>query len=64
MADLSGETQVYFSYVIRTEDRLCGLVVTVLGCRHRGLGFDSRWYRIFGVAVGLERDPLSPCDDK
>jgi hypothetical protein len=31
-------------------DRLCGLVV-------RGLGFDSRCYQSFKVAVGLERGP-------
>ena len=28
-------------------DRLCGLVVRVSGYRYRGLGFDSRRYRIF-----------------
>jgi hypothetical protein len=27
-------------------------------------GFDSWRYQIFWVAVGLERGPLSPCDDK
>jgi hypothetical protein len=27
-------------------------------------GFDSRRYQIFRVAVGLERGPLSPCEDK
>ena len=36
-----------------------GLVVRVSGCRYRGLGFDSRRYQIFWVAVGLERGPLS-----
>ena len=40
-------------------DRLCGLVVRVSGYRYRGLGFDSRRYQIFWVAVGLERGPLS-----
>jgi hypothetical protein len=34
------------------------------GCRDRGPGFDSRRYQIFLVAVGLERGPLSPCEDK
>ena len=28
-------------------DRLCGLVVRVSGYRYRGLGFDSRRYKIF-----------------
>ena len=45
--------------VIIGEDRLCGLVVRVSGYRYRGLGFDSRRYRIFWVVVGLERCPLS-----
>jgi hypothetical protein len=40
-------------------DRLCGLVVRVPGCRHRGTGFDFRRYQSFCVAVGLERGPLS-----
>ena len=40
-------------------DRLCGLVVRVSGYRYRGLGFDSRRYQIFWVAVGLERGTLS-----
>jgi hypothetical protein len=40
-------------------DRLCGLVVTVLGYKSRGPGFDSRRYKIFLVVVGLERGPLS-----
>jgi hypothetical protein len=40
-----------------SEYRLCGLVV-------RGPGFDSRCYQIFSLAVGLERDPLSPREDK
>jgi hypothetical protein len=29
-----------------------------------GPGFDSRRCQIFWVAVGLERGPLSPCEDK
>jgi hypothetical protein len=40
-------------------DRLCGLVVTVPGCRLRGSGLDYRRYQIFCVAVGLERGPLN-----
>ena len=40
-------------------DRLCGLVVRVSDYRYRGLGFDSRRYQIFWVAVGLERGALS-----
>jgi hypothetical protein len=40
-------------------DRLCGLVVRVPRCRHRGPGFDMWRYQIFLVAVGLERGPLS-----
>ena len=44
---------------IKVKDRLCGLVVRVSGYRYRGLGFDSRRYQIFWVAVGLERGALS-----
>jgi hypothetical protein len=40
-------------------DRLCGLVVRVLGYRSRVPGFDSRLYQIFWEGVGLERGPLS-----
>jgi hypothetical protein len=29
------------------------------GCKPSGLGFDSRRYQIFCVAVGMERGPLS-----
>jgi hypothetical protein len=43
--------------VVEYMDRLCGVVV-------RGPGFDSRRYQIFWVALGLERGPLSPCEDK
>jgi hypothetical protein len=28
-------------------DRLCGLVVRLHGCRHRGSEFDSQRYQIF-----------------
>jgi hypothetical protein len=38
---------------------LCGLVVRVPGCRHRGPGFDFQRYQIFYVAMGLERGLLS-----
>jgi hypothetical protein len=44
--------------------RLCGLVVRVPSCKHEGPGFDSLRYSIYRVAVGLERGPLSPCEDK
>jgi hypothetical protein len=40
-------------------DRLCSLVVRVLGYRFRGPGFNSRRYQIFWEVVGLERGPLS-----
>jgi hypothetical protein len=54
---------VYSSFNITRQstqgDRLCGLVVTVPGCRSRGPGFDSQRYQIFRVVVGLERGPLS-----
>jgi hypothetical protein len=40
-------------------DRLCGLVVEVLGYRCRGPGFDSQRYHIFWEVVDLERGPLS-----
>jgi hypothetical protein len=36
-----------------------GLVVRVSGWKSGGPGFDSRRYKIFRVAVGLERGPLS-----
>jgi hypothetical protein len=45
-------------------DSLFGLVVRVSGCYPRGPGFDSRRYQIFYVAEGLERGPLSPCEDR
>jgi hypothetical protein len=34
-------------------------VVRVPGCRPRGSGFNSLFYKIFGVAVDLEWGPLS-----
>jgi hypothetical protein len=39
-------------------DRLCGLVVTVSGYNPRGPVFDSRFYQISCVVVGLEQAPL------
>jgi hypothetical protein len=46
------------------DDRHFGLVVRVPGCRPGGPWFDSRRYQIFCVVEGLERSPLSPCEDK
>jgi hypothetical protein len=40
-------------------DRLCGLVVRVLGYRSWGPGFDSWHYQIFSEVVSLERGSLS-----
>jgi hypothetical protein len=48
-----------FKLLYTSLDRLCGLVVRVLGYRFRGSGFDSRHYQIFWEVVGLERGPLS-----
>jgi hypothetical protein len=45
-------------------DHLCGLVVRLTGCRPGGSGFDSQRCQFFSVAMGLERGPLSPCEDK
>jgi hypothetical protein len=53
-----------FILVCQTLDRLCGLVVRLPGCRPRGPRFDYRRCQIFWLAVGLERGPLSPCEDK
>jgi hypothetical protein len=44
----------------RSEDRLCGLVVRVPGCKPRGPEFDSWRYHIFCIALGLEWGPFSP----
>jgi hypothetical protein len=38
--------------------RLCGLVARMSGYRSRGLRLDSRRYKLFGLVVDLERDPL------
>jgi hypothetical protein len=56
-------TGIRWNYV-KWGDCLCGLVVRLPGCRPRGSWFDYRRYQIFWVAVGLERGPLSPCEDK
>jgi hypothetical protein len=48
----------FFLFLFRC-DRLCGLVVRVLGYKSRGTGFDSQRYQIFWDVVGLERGPLS-----
>jgi hypothetical protein len=50
--------------VCLVDDRLCGLVVRLSGCRPRGHGFDSRRCQIFWVTMGLERGPLSPYEEK
>jgi hypothetical protein len=44
-------------YIYIVYDRLCGLVVRVLGYRSSRPGFDSRHYQKEKV-VGLERGPL------
>jgi hypothetical protein len=36
-------------------DRPCGLVFIVPDCKPRGPGFDSRRYKIFCVAMDLQR---------
>jgi hypothetical protein len=47
----------YMEFILQI-DRLCGLVVRVLGYRSRDPGFDSRALQKKKV-VGLERGPLS-----
>jgi hypothetical protein len=49
----------YISVGIATADRLCGLVVRVLGYRSGGPGSIPGTTRIKKKAVGLERGPLS-----
>jgi hypothetical protein len=41
-----------------------GLAARNSGCYPRGPAYDSRLYKIFWVAMGLERGPLSPCESK
>jgi hypothetical protein len=48
-----------FLFIIIIINRLCSLVVRVLGYRSGGPGFDFRHYQIFWEVVGLERGPLS-----
>jgi hypothetical protein len=55
---------VNFGKYFNLLDRPCGLGIRVPGCRPRGPGFDSRRSQIFRLAMGLERGPLSPCEDK
>jgi hypothetical protein len=45
-------------------DRVCGLLVRLPCCRPIGPGFDFKRCEIFCIALGLERCPLSPCEDK
>jgi hypothetical protein len=45
---------IKFNKFIITMDHLCGLVVGVPGCRPRGPAFDSRFYQIFFLGVGVE----------
>jgi hypothetical protein len=46
-----------YIFILQDTERLCGLVVRVLGYRSGGPGFDSRHYQ--KKVVGLERGPLS-----
>jgi hypothetical protein len=50
--------QLYYKYIYTTNDRLCGLVVIVLGYRSRGPGSIPGTTRKKKV-MGLERGPLS-----
>jgi hypothetical protein len=54
----SNISEKLMSPVEAIHDRVCGLVVRVLGYSLRGPGFDFRCYHIFWEVVGLERDPL------
>jgi hypothetical protein len=54
----------HYRYISLRSDCLCGLLFGVSGCRPTAPGFDSRRCQIFLAAVGLERGPLSPCEDK
>jgi hypothetical protein len=49
---------VFLSTIWMHNDRLCGLVVRVLGYTSRGSGFYSQRYQPFWEVVGLERGPL------
>jgi hypothetical protein len=48
----------YIFKYLYLKNRLCGLVVRVLGYRYRGPGFDSQHYQNKEV-LSLERGPLS-----
>jgi hypothetical protein len=52
-------TNRIFKYCLERNNRLCGLVVRVVGYRSIVPRFDSRHYQILWVVVGLERGPLS-----
>jgi hypothetical protein len=45
--------------MIFLKDCLCSVVIRVPDCRSRGPEYDSRFYHVFCVAVGLERGPIS-----
>jgi hypothetical protein len=60
----SGAEVLNSIYVSVQDDRLSGPVTRLPSCRPRGPGFDFRRCQIFSVAVGMERSPLSPCEDK
>jgi hypothetical protein len=57
-----GLLNVTHFYILRYrsfQDRLCDLVVRVLGCKPTGPGFNSRLYQILSVEMGLKRGPLN-----
>jgi hypothetical protein len=56
---LSGVDMFKLKNIHNSQDRLCGLVARVPGCRPSGPGFDPRRYHIFWVVVCLERGPVS-----
>jgi hypothetical protein len=58
-ADIPGTCWLILQLFNHAVDRLCGIVVRVPGYRSRGLGFDSRSYRIFWEVVSLERGSLN-----
>jgi hypothetical protein len=59
--EAAGKLTIYLAFPQPIEycDRPYGLVITVPGYRSRGLGFDSRHYKILLEVVGLERGPLN-----
>jgi hypothetical protein len=54
---LLNSSSTFLTVTIIATDHLCGLVVRVPGCTIRGLGFDSRRYQIFCLAMCLKRGP-------